>query len=72
LQAALALAWTLTNPHVSTVLLGATKPEQLKANIEALEVLPKLTPEVLKEIEDILDNKPAALPDYGRSFHFSS
>lgn len=71
-QAAVALAWTLLNPHVSTILLGATKPDQLQANIEALEVLPKLTPEVAKEIEDIFQNKPEPVPSYGRARHYTS
>lgn len=71
-QAALALAWCLKNKHVSTILLGATKPQQLKDNFAALEVLPKLTDEVMKEIAEILDNDPAPLPTYGREHHFSS
>ncbi|GAA5933040.1 uncharacterized protein JCM15063_002278 [Sporobolomyces koalae] len=66
-QAALALAWAAKNPNVSTVILGATKPEQLVQNFEALEVLPKLTDEVMQEIDEILDNKPEALATYGRA-----
>lgn len=64
--AALALAWAVKNPHVSTVLLGASKPEQITQNLKALEVLPKLTPEVLEEIEKVLDNLPKQPPTYGR------
>jgi len=56
--AKLSLAWCLTNPHVSTVILGASKPEQLKENLTALEVLPLLKPELLLRIEDILGSKP--------------
>jgi voltage-dependent potassium channel beta subunit len=56
--AALAIAWTIKNPNVTTAILGATKKEQLLENLKALEVLPKLTPEVLEEIEGILQNKP--------------
>ncbi|GAA6012069.1 hypothetical protein JCM11491_001739 [Sporobolomyces phaffii] len=66
-QAALALAWCAKNPNVSTVILGATKPEQLVQNFEALDVLPKLTDDVMEEIEKILDNKPTPLPTYGRA-----
>ena len=47
----LALAWCLTNPNVSTVILGASRVEQLKENLGALEVLPKLTEEVRAAIE---------------------
>ena len=54
----LALAWVAKHATTSTVILGATKPEQLLENLKALEVIPKLTPEVLKKIEGILGNKP--------------
>lgn len=59
----LAIAWCLKNPHVSTVLTGATKLEQLKQNLNSLDVVPKLTEDVLESIELILDNKPAK-PQY--------
>ncbi|KAH6853236.1 NADP-dependent oxidoreductase domain-containing protein [Chaetomium sp. MPI-CAGE-AT-0009] len=62
----LVLAWTAKNPNVSTVILGATKIEQLTDNLAALDVIDKLTPEILEEIEAVLDNKPAAVPTYGR------
>lgn len=65
-NAALALAWCAQNPNVSTVLLGASKPEQITQNLKALEVIPKLTKEILAEIDTIMDNKPAQLPTYGR------
>jgi len=63
---ALALAWVAKNPNTSTVILGASKPEQVLENLKALEVIPKLTPEVMHSIEKILDNRPEAVPDYGR------
>lgn len=47
----LAIAWCLKNPHVSTVILGASRLEQLTENLAALAVLPKLTPEVMTRIE---------------------
>jgi aryl-alcohol dehydrogenase-like predicted oxidoreductase len=40
------------------VILGASRPEQLKENLKALEVLPKLTPDVLKKIEEIVGTVP--------------
>jgi voltage-dependent potassium channel beta subunit len=40
--AQLAIAWCLSNPHVSTVLLGASRKEQLEQNLGALDVLPRL------------------------------
>ena len=54
----LSLAWAASNKNVSTVILGATKVEQIHDNCGALKLLPKLTPDVLEEIEKILDNKP--------------
>jgi aryl-alcohol dehydrogenase-like predicted oxidoreductase len=54
----LAIAWCVKNPNVNTAILGASKPEQLKETITALEVLPLLTPEVIEKIETILQNKP--------------
>lgn len=55
----LAIAWCLKNSHVSTVLTGASRPEQVVDNVEALKVLDKLTPEVMAEIDSVLANKPA-------------
>ena len=50
-MAQLALAWCLGNPHVSTVLLGASKCEQLAHNLDALEVLPRIDAQTKKRIE---------------------
>ena len=55
----LALAWCVKNPHVSTVITGASRVEQVRDNAEALAVVPKLTPDVMKTIEGILGNDPA-------------
>lgn len=52
--AILAIAWCLKNPHVSTVILGASKVLQLKENIRAVEELSKMTPEVMKRIAEIV------------------
>ncbi|MCJ1397217.1 hypothetical protein MMC11_000409 [Xylographa trunciseda] len=60
-QAALAMAWVLKNPNVSSAITGASKPEQIYKTVKSLEVVPKLTPEIMSEIEKILDNKPAPL-----------
>lgn len=61
----LALAWVAKNPNTSTVILGASRPEQIVDNLKALDVIPKLTPEVLEKIESILGNKPAPLVSHG-------
>jgi aryl-alcohol dehydrogenase-like predicted oxidoreductase len=47
----LAIAWLLANPRVSTVIAGATTPEQVTANAKSENW--KLTPEDLKEIDAI-------------------
>lgn len=62
--AQLALAWCLANPHVSTVITGASKVSQVTENMQALEVLPKLTPAVLERIEQVLNNKPELVGDF--------
>jgi voltage-dependent potassium channel beta subunit len=54
----LALAWCLKNPNVSTVITGASKVEQVCDNMQAMELLEKMTPEVMESIETILQNKP--------------
>lgn len=56
--AALAIAWTIKNPNVTTAILGATKKEQLEQNLKALDVLALLSDGVMQKIEDILLNKP--------------
>ncbi|OLE91799.1 MAG: alcohol dehydrogenase [Crenarchaeota archaeon 13_1_20CM_2_51_8] len=56
--AQLALAWCLKNPNVSTVITGASRPEQVSENMKALEVAPKLESDVLEQVEVILGNKP--------------
>ena len=56
--AQLAIAWINRNPRVSTVILGASRIEQLKDNLGALAVTPKLTPEILERIDAI--TKPLA------------
>ena len=57
-MASLSIAWCIKNPHVTTAILGATKKEQLLDNLKAIEVMEKLTPEVLEKIEDIMETKP--------------
>ncbi|KAH9873350.1 hypothetical protein J1614_005748 [Plenodomus biglobosus] len=53
-QSQLSLAWCLKNPHVSAVITGASRPEQIVENCKALQVLEKLTPEILAEIDGIV------------------
>lgn len=62
----LSLAWCVKNPNVSTVILGATKTSQIEDNCKAMKLLPKLTDDVMEQIESILDNKPAAPNAFNR------
>ncbi len=58
--AQLSIAWLLRLPEVSSVITGASRAEQVHENMKALEVVPKLTPDVLERIEKILQNDPNA------------
>jgi aryl-alcohol dehydrogenase-like predicted oxidoreductase len=49
----LAIAWAAHNPRVSTVITGASKVSQLQENLGAVEVIAKLTPDVLARIDEI-------------------
>jgi aryl-alcohol dehydrogenase-like predicted oxidoreductase len=51
----LALAWCLKNPYVSTVITGASRVEQVHENMKAAEVVSKLTPETLEQIDRIFE-----------------
>lgn len=57
----MSLAWCAQHPDVSTLLLGVSRQEQLLDNLQALQVLPKLTPEVRQRID-------AAVGDYSASW----
>ncbi len=60
----LGLAWCLKNPNVSTVITGASKAEQVKENMQALNVVEKMDASVMERIEAILGNKPEAEEDF--------
>jgi aryl-alcohol dehydrogenase-like predicted oxidoreductase len=49
--AQLALAWCATNPHVSTVITGASRVSQVVENFATLDVIPLVTADVRAEIE---------------------
>lgn len=54
----LAIAWCLKNENVSTVILGASKTQQLVETLNSFETVYKLDKEIMEKIELILDNKP--------------
>lgn len=53
----LAIAWCLNNPYVSSVITGASRVEQVRENMKASDVAPKLTPEILQRIDQIFGVK---------------
>ena len=55
--AQMSLAWCLKNPHVSTVITGASRPAQVVENMKALDVVPKLTPDVMARIKVVVTGK---------------
>lgn len=57
-QAQLAMAWCIANPDISTAITGATRPEQLVETVMAIEVVPKLTKEILQNIDTIFGSEP--------------
>ncbi len=54
----MALLWCLENPHVSSVILGASRLGQLVGNLSALKARDRFTPDLVEAIEKIVDNKP--------------
>jgi len=60
-QAALAMAWVIKNPNVSSAITGASKVQQVADAVKSLAIVPKLTDEIMKEIDDALGNKPTPL-----------
>jgi len=57
--AQMSLAWCLMNPNVSTVITGASRPAQVVENMRALDVVPKLTPDVMARIDAALSGAQA-------------
>ena len=53
-MAQLSLAWCVRNPRVSTVITGASRPEQVTENMKALDVVPRLTADVLARIDAVV------------------
>jgi aryl-alcohol dehydrogenase-like predicted oxidoreductase len=54
----LALLWCLANPRVSTVILGASRLDQLTNNLAALDARARLTPDVLEAVEQVMQTRP--------------
>lgn len=56
--AQMSLAWATKNPNVSTVITGASKPEQVEENMKALDSAKLLTPEIMERIDEVSGTKP--------------
>jgi len=54
-MAQLAIAWCAHNPHVSTVITGASSPEQVRENLKALDVLSKLDDKLCRRVEEAIE-----------------
>ncbi|OWY90865.1 hypothetical protein PHMEG_00040812 [Phytophthora megakarya] len=57
-MAELALAWCVSNENVSTVMIGAKTPAQLKQNLKAIEAVDKITPDIKAEIDELVPFVP--------------
>ena len=55
--AQLAIAWILKNPNVSTVITGASRVEQVRENLQAMQVTPKITPDIMRQMDEIFGFK---------------
>ncbi|KAL4429705.1 hypothetical protein ABPG74_001391 [Tetrahymena malaccensis] len=57
-QAQLAMSWVIANKDVSTAITGCSRPEQLEETVKCVELYKKITPEVIKRIDEIIGNTP--------------
>jgi len=51
------LGWCLQNKNVSTVILGASRPEQLKQNLKTLDYLDQFDDSLMQQIDKIISNQ---------------
>jgi aryl-alcohol dehydrogenase-like predicted oxidoreductase len=58
----LSLAWCVSNPSVSFVIIGAFNIEQLLENLKSIDLTQRLTPDILSETEHIVQSKPSIDP----------
>jgi aryl-alcohol dehydrogenase-like predicted oxidoreductase len=57
-QTQLSIAWVMKNPDLSSAILGASKVEQLDEALGSMDIYKRMTPELLNQIEEILENRP--------------
>ena len=63
-RAQLAIAWCLKNPNVSSVITGATRADQVRENLGALDVAKRLTADIMGRIDGVLANAPEPRQNY--------
>jgi len=66
-MAQMCLAWCVKNKNVSTVITGASKVQQVEENFKSLEFVPKLTKEIMDEIDAAIQTKPEPTPNFRRN-----
>lgn len=62
----LSLSWALSRSWVSSLITGASKPEQVKENTKAAEI--NLSKDIIKKIEEIMDNEPKHHPSWWNNY----
>jgi len=60
----LAIAWVIKNPNVSTAITGASSPDQVETAVKSVELASRITPELEKKINRILDTTPKPKMDF--------
>jgi voltage-dependent potassium channel beta subunit len=65
-MAQFALAWCLKNKNISSVITGASRPEQIGENVKAVQIAEKITPEMMKRVDEIMGNAPSKLEYFNR------
>ena len=63
-QAQMAIAWCLKNPNVSSVITGASRPDQVVENMKALEVVERIDGAMMSRIDSVLNNRPTPEQDW--------
>ncbi len=59
----LAIAWCASNPHVSTVITGASRTAQVIENMKAVEIIPQLSPERLQQMDVVMSTAGTTPPN---------
>lgn len=57
----------MSNPNISSVIIGASKVSQIEDNCRALKLLDKFTPKMMHRIREVLDNEPEFPQNFGRT-----